>query len=81
MVPRFVSCDRCGLRALVRVSTAGRVSVKRNQGEIATQIIDCPSCGVHEQTAQEDAMDMSTELAQPQLLSRNSRERQTRSVK
>jgi DNA-directed RNA polymerase subunit RPC12/RpoP len=60
MLARFVECDHCGLRAIVRVVTTGRKDVKRSEGKVETQVVDCPSCGIHEQSAQTAASDLAT---------------------
>jgi hypothetical protein len=45
---RYVTCDRCGLRSLVRLT---KVQTARGESEPdETYIIDCPSCGIHEAT-------------------------------
>jgi hypothetical protein len=43
---RFVTCDRCGLRSVVRVRKLNSTDDLYNPVE--TLIIDCPSCGIHE---------------------------------
>jgi hypothetical protein len=52
MSAHFVECDQCGLLAVVRVDTEVTTEARRSQGKIPTQIVDCPSCGIHEQPAQ-----------------------------
>jgi DNA-directed RNA polymerase subunit RPC12/RpoP len=52
MLARFVECEQCGLRAIVRVATNGRKEARRSEGKRETQVVDCPSCGIHEQPAQ-----------------------------
>jgi hypothetical protein len=43
---RYVTCDQCGLRSLVRIT---KVQSARGESEPdETYIIDCPSCGIHE---------------------------------
>lgn len=49
MMANFVECEQCGLRAIVKVATDGSNAARRSPGAIATQIIDCPSCGIREQ--------------------------------
>ena len=51
MQAQFVECDRCGLKALVRVTNVGMTPTKRVPDPVVTQIVDCPSCGIHEQPA------------------------------
>jgi hypothetical protein len=63
MLARFVDCDRCGLRALVRVATIGRNEAKRSENELETQIVDCPSCGIHEQLPQIAVSEMASDGA------------------
>lgn len=43
---RYVTCDQCGLRSLVRITKVQ--SVRRESEPDETYIIDCPSCGIHE---------------------------------
>lgn len=52
MLAHFVECDRCGLLAGVRVDTETTTEARRSHGNIPTQIVDCPSCGIREQPAQ-----------------------------
>jgi hypothetical protein len=61
MLARFVECDQCELRAIVCVITNGKKDVKRSEGKRQTQIVDCPSCGIHEQPARIAASELATD--------------------
>jgi hypothetical protein len=71
MLAQFVNCVRCGLRALVRVSTGGRTSAKRTPDELPTQVVDCPSCGVHEQPTKLPSSDLTATTVLNRQLPRN----------
>jgi hypothetical protein len=43
---RYVTCDQCGLRSIVRITKVQSVRGESEPDE--TYIIDCPSCVIHE---------------------------------